>query len=183
MNIKTTTLEGCFIIEPKVFDDERGYFFESFHRKKFQELTGIKTQFVQDNESMSQRGVLRGLHFQTGKFAQSKLVRVIKGSVLDVAVDLRKDSSTFGKYFSIILSEKNKFQLFIPRGFAHGFVVLEDDTIFSYKCDNNYNKLAEDGVMYDDPDLQIDWNLSKDKMIISEKDKNLSSFKEYCLQP
>ena len=179
MNIKTTTLEGCFIIEPKVFDDERGYFFESFHQKKFQELTGVKTQFVQDNQSLSQRGVLRGLHFQTGEFTQSKLVKVIKGSVLDVAVDLRKDSSTFGKHFSILLSEKNKLQLFIPRGFAHGFVVLENDTIFSYKCDNYYNKLAEGGVMYNDPDLDIDWMLEEDEIILSEKDKRLSYFKDF----
>ena len=176
MNIKTTTLEGCLIIEPKVFDDERGYFFESFHQKKFQKLTGLKTQFVQDNQSMSQRGVLRGLHFQKGKFAQSKLVRVIKGSVLDVAVDLRKDSSTFGKHFSIILSEKNKFQLFIPRGFAHGFVVLEDDTIFSYKCDNYYNKSAEGGVMYNDPYLNIDWMLEEDEIQLSVKDRKYKNF-------
>ena len=176
MNIKTTTLEGCLIIEPKVFDDERGYFFESFHQQKFQKLTGLKTQFVQDNQSMSQRGVLRGLHFQKGKFAQSKLVRVIKGSVLDVAVDLRKDSSTFGKHFSIILSEKNKLQLFIPRGFAHGFVVLEDDTIFSYKCDNYYNKSAEGGVVYNDKDLHIDWMLNEEEMILVEKDKLLESY-------
>ena len=178
MNIKTTTLEGCFIIEPKVFDDERGYFFESFHQKKFQELTGVKTQFVQDNQSMSQRGVLRGLHFQTGEYAQSKLVRVIQGSVLDVAVDLRKDSSTFGKHFSILLSEQNKLQLFIPRGFAHGFVVLENDTIFSYKCDNYYNKSAEEGVMYNDPDLDIDWVLEEDEIILSDKDKKLKQFND-----
>ena len=179
MNIKTTTLEGCLIIEPKVFDDERGYFFESFHQQKFQKLTGLKTQFVQDNQSMSQRGVLRGLHFQKGKFAQSKLVRVIKGSVLDVAVDLRKDSSTFGKHFSIILSEKNKFQLFIPRGFAHGFVVLEDDTIFSYKCDNYYNKSAEGGVMYNDPYLNIDWMLEEKEIQISEKDEKLKMLNNF----
>ncbi len=179
MNIKATTLEGCFIIEPKVLNDERGYFFESFHQKKFHELTGVKTQFVQDNQSLSQRGVLRGLHFQTGEFTQSKLVKVIKGSVLDVAVDLRKDSSTFGKHFSILLSEKNKLQLFIPRGFAHGFVVLENDTIFSYKCDNYYNKSAEGGVMYNDPDLDIDWMLEEDEIILSEKDKRLSYFKDF----
>ena len=176
MNIKTTTLEGCLIIEPKVFDDERGYFFESFHQQKFQKLTGLKTQFVKDNQSMSQRGVLRSLHFQKGKFAQSKLVRVIKGSVLDVAVDLRKDSSTFGKHFSIILSEKNKLQLFIPRGFAHGFVVLEDDTIFSYKCDNYYNKSAEGGVMYNDPYLNIDWMLEEDEIQLSVKDRKYKNF-------
>ena len=179
MNVKTTILEGCFIIEPKVFNDDRGCFFESFHQKKFQELTGVKTQFVQDNQSLSQRGVLRGLHFQTGEYAQSKLVRVIQGSVLDVAVDLRKDSSTFGKHFSILLSEQNKLQLFIPRGFAHGFVVLENDTIFSYKCDNYYNKLAERGIMYNDPDLDIDWMLEEDEIILSEKDKRLSYFKDF----
>jgi len=181
MNIKPTTLDGCFIIEPKVLDDERGYFFESFHQQKFQELTGIKTQFVQDNQSMSQRGVLRGLHLQTGKFVQSKLVRVIKGSVLDVAVDLRKDSSTFGEHFSIILSGKNKLQLFIPRGFAHGFVVLEDDTIFSYKCDNYYNKLAEDGVMYNDPDLHIDWMIEEHEIQLSEKDMNLKTLSHFTI--
>jgi dTDP-4-dehydrorhamnose 3,5-epimerase len=176
MNIKTTTLEGCLIIEPKVFDDERGSFFESFHQKKFEEKIGLKVNFVQDNQSISQRGVLRGLHFQKGKFAQSKLVRVIKGSVLDVAVDLRKDSSTFGKHFSIILSEKNKLQLFIPRGFAHGFVVLEDDTIFSYKCDNYYNKSAEGGVMYNDPYLNIDWMLEEDEIQLSVKDRKYKNF-------
>ena len=126
---------------------------------------------------MSQKGVLRGLHFQKGKFAQSKLVRVIKGSVLDVAVDLRKESSTFGKYFSIILSEKNKKQLFIPRGFAHGFIVLENDTIFSYKCDNYYNKLAEDGVIYNDTDLNIDWMLKESEILLSEKDKKYKNLR------
>ena len=176
MKVTETNLKGCFIIEPTVFNDERWSFFESFHQQKFQKLTGLKTQFVQDNQSMSQRGVLRGLHFQKGKFAQSKLVRVIKGSVLDVAVDLRKDSSTFGKHFSIILSEKNKFQLFIPRGFAHGFVVLEDDTIFSYKCDNYYNKSAEGGVMYNDPYLNIDWMLEEDEIQLSVKDRKYKNF-------
>ena len=177
MNVKTTILEGCFIIEPKVFNDDRGCFFESFHQKKFQELTGVKTQFVQDNQSLSQRGVLRGLHFQTGEYAQSKLVRVIQGSVLDVAVDLRKDSSTFGKHFSILLSEQNKLQLFIPRGFAHGFVVLENDTIFSYKCDNYYNKESERGIIYNDPTLNIDWMLPSDQLQLSEKDLLLPKFK------
>ncbi|MDG2356764.1 MAG: dTDP-4-dehydrorhamnose 3,5-epimerase [Polaribacter sp.] len=177
MKVTETHLKGCFIIEPTVFNDERGSFFESFHQKKFEEKTGLKVNFVQDNQSISQRGVLRGLHFQKGKFAQSKLVRVIKGRVLDVAVDLRKDSSTFGKHFSIILSEKNKFQLFIPRGFAHGFVVLEDDTIFSYKCDNYYNKSAEGGVMYNDPYLNIDWMLEEKEIQISEKDEKLNLLK------
>jgi dTDP-4-dehydrorhamnose 3,5-epimerase len=179
MKVTETHLKGCFIIEPTVFNDERGNFFESFHQKKFEEKTGLKVNFVQDNQSISQRGVLRGLHFQKGKFAQSKLVRVIKGSVLDVAVDLRKDSSTFGKHFSIILSEKNKLQLFIPRGFAHGFVVLEDDTIFSYKCDNYYNKSAEGGVMYNDPYLNIDWMLEEKEIQISEKDEKLKMLNNF----
>ena len=179
MKVTETHLKGCFIIEPTVFNDERGSFFESFHQKKFEEKTGLKVNFVQDNQSISQRGVLRGLHFQKGKFAQSKLVRVIKGSVLDVAVDLRKDSSTFGKHFSIILSEKNKLQLFIPRGFAHGFVVLEDDTIFSYKCDNYYNKSAEGGVMYNDPYLNIDWMLEEKEIQISEKDEKLKMLNNF----
>ena len=176
MKVTETHLKGCFIIEPTVFNDERGSFFESFHQKKFEEKTGLKVNFVQDNQSISQRGVIRGLHFQKGKFAQSKLVRVIKGRVLDVAVDLRKDSSTFGKHFSIILSEKNKLQLFIPRGFAHGFVVLEDDTIFSYKCDNYYNKSAEGGVMYNDPYLNIDWMLEEDEIQLSVKDRKYKNF-------
>ena len=176
MKVTETNLKGCFIIEPTVFNDERGSFFESFHQKKFEEKTGLKVNFVQDNQSISQRGVIRGLHLQKGEFAQAKLTRVIKGRVLDVAVDLRKDSPTFGKHFSIELTGNNNKQLFIPRGFAHGFSVLEDDTIFAYKCDHYYNKESESGVVYNDKDLDIDWMLNEEEMILVEKDKLLESY-------
>ena len=180
MNVKQTKLKGCYIIEPKVFEDERGYFFESFNQQKFKELTGITIDFVQDNESKSSKGVLRGLHFQTGDYEQAKLVRVIKGSVLDICVDLRKDSETFGKSVSVVLSGDNKKQFFVPRGFAHGFVVLENDTIFSYKCDNGYNKNSEGGIIYNDETLNIDWQLPLNEVILSEKDKQLPTFKDFC---
>jgi len=165
------------MIEPAVFNDGRGSFFESFNKQVFKEKTGITIDFVQDNQSISQRGVLRGLHFQKGEFAQAKLVRVVKGKVLDVVVDIRPNSTTFGEHFSIILSEENNKQLFVPRGFAHGFAVLEDNTIFAYKCDNYYNKASEDGVFYNDTDLKIDWLLSKEEIVLSEKDTILPSLK------
>lgn len=171
MKIEETALPDCFIIHDTVFEDERGYFFESFNAKKFESLTGIPAQFIQDNQSASTRGVLRGLHMQTGEYAQAKLVRVLEGSVLDVAVDLRKYSSTFGKTFTIELTGENHKQLYIPRGFAHGFVVLSDKAVFFYKCDNFYNKESELGIMYNDPDLKINWQLSNDDLILSEKDK------------
>lgn len=177
MKVKETGLEGCLILEPTVFDDGRGYFFESFNQKTFTEKTGIRTPFVQDNQSMSQRGVLRGLHFQKGEHAQAKLVRVIKGKVLDVAVDIRPNSATYGQSFSIELSEENKLQLYVPRGFAHGFSVLEDNTIFSYKCDNYYNKASEGGIIYNDNELQIDWKLNQGEIMLSEKDKTLPILK------
>lgn len=167
---KETKLKGCFIIEPKVFEDSRGYFFESFNREKFNELVGLDVNFVQDNESYSTKGVLRGLHYQTGDFAQAKLVRVIKGKVLDVVVDIRKDSSTYGQHIAVELSEENKRQFFVPRGFAHGFIVLSDTAIFSYKCDNFYNKASERGIIYNDPELNIDWQLPENELIISKKD-------------
>ena len=150
MKVTETYLKGCFIIEPNIFGDKRGSFFEVFNKKIFEEKIGLKINFVQDNQSISQRGVLRGLHLQKGEFAQAKLVRVIKGKVLDVAVDARKNSPTYGKHFSIELSEKNNKQLFVPRGFLHGFATLEDNTIFSYKCDNYYEPEAEGGVVYND---------------------------------
>lgn len=178
MNIIDTRIQGCFIIEPKVFEDQRGYFFESFNLKEFNKKTGLKINFVQDNESLSSKGALRGLHFQTGKFAQAKLVRVVKGSVLDVVVDIRKNSKTFGEYVSVMLSEENKRQFFIPRGFAHGFLVLEDQTIFSYKCDNYYNKASEGGIIYNDPVLNIDWKFNNQDLIISDKDKILPKLHE-----
>jgi dTDP-4-dehydrorhamnose 3,5-epimerase len=170
MTARETILKGCFEIEPKVFEDKRGYFYESFNLEKFNTTLDINVQFVQDNESFSSKGVLRGLHFQKGEFAQAKLVRVVKGSVLDVAVDIRKGSKTFGEYVSVELSEENKKQFFVPRGFAHGFVVLSETAIFSYKCDNYYNKASESGIIYNDPTLNIDWGLAKKSLIVSEKD-------------
>ena len=176
-----TKLKGCFILEPTVFKDPRGCFFESFNQNKFSELIGQQIKFVQDNESFSSKGVLRGLHFQTGDDAQAKLVRVIKGKVLDVVVDMRKESPTFSKYFSIELSEENKTQLFVPRGFAHGFIVLSETAIFSYKCDNFYNKDSEQGLRYDDPALGIDWKLPSSEFIVSEKDLVLPTLSNISL--
>lgn len=170
MNATETKLKGCYILEPKVFNDDRGYFLESFNSKKFNELLGVDIKFVQDNESFSSKGVLRGLHYQLGQDAQAKLVRVVKGEVLDVAVDIRKKSKTFGQYISVVLSENNKKQLFVPRGFAHGFIVLSETAIFSYKCDNHYNKQSEGGIIYNDPKLNIDWKLPNNEFILSDKD-------------
>lgn len=177
MEIKETHLKGCFTLQPWVFTDDRGYFFESYNQKAFTELTGYSAEFVQDNQSLSTYGTVRGLHFQSGAHAQAKLVRVIEGSVYDVAVDLRKDSSTYGKWFGAELSGENNLQLFIPRGFAHGFSVISETALFSYKCDNFYHKASEGGIRYDDPTLAIDWQIPKDKMILSEKDLLLPYFK------
>jgi len=171
MKIETTAFKDCFIIHDTVFKDSRGYFFESFNRQKFLDATGIDANFIQDNQSASVKGVLRGLHFQKGEFAQAKLVRVLQGKVLDVAVDIRKNSSTFGQHISIELSDESNTQMYIPRGFAHGFVVLSERAVFFYKCDNFYNKNSESGVMYNDPDLKIDWQLSAEELILSDKDK------------
>ena len=176
MIAEKTNLEGCFLLRPKVYNDSRGSFFESFNQEIFNNLIGKKINFVQDNQSFSTKGVLRGLHFQQGDFAQAKLVRVVKGSVLDVAIDLRYNSPTFGKHFSIELSEINNLQFFIPREFAHGFVVLSDEAIFQYKCDNYYNKESEGGIIYNDSNLKIDWKVAKENLIISEKDLLLDSF-------
>ncbi|MBQ0768118.1 MAG: dTDP-4-dehydrorhamnose 3,5-epimerase [Bizionia sp.] len=176
MKAVPTILNQCFVIEPTVFNDSRGYFFESFNQETFNTLIGQTVNFVQDNESYSTKGVLRGLHFQKGEWAQAKLVRVVKGRVLDVAVDIRKESPTYGQHFSIELTEDNKKQLFVPRGFAHGFVVLSDTAIFSYKCDNYYNKASEGGIMYNDATLNIDWKLPSETLVISEKDAVLSTF-------
>ncbi|MBF8149010.1 dTDP-4-dehydrorhamnose 3,5-epimerase [Winogradskyella sp. F6397] len=181
MIAKETKLKGCFIIEPQVFEDKRGYFVENYNQKSFKKALGLDVNFVQDNESKSSKGVLRGLHYQTGKFAQAKLVRVIKGSVLDVVVDLRPKSPTFGEHVTIELSEQNKTQFFVPRGFAHGFLVLEDNTIFSYKCDNFYNKESEGGIIFNDEELGIDWKLSAQDLIISDKDKELPKFSKAIL--
>jgi len=171
-----TKLEGCFIIEPLVFKDERGYFMESFNERRFEKETGINAHFVQDNQSFSTRGVLRGLHYQTGEHMQAKLVSVLQGEVLDVAVDLRPGSKTYGEHVSIFLSGENKKQFFIPRGFAHGFLVLSDTASFFYKCDNFYNKESEGGIIFNDKSLGIDWGMPGDELIISDKDKVLPSF-------
>ena len=178
-----TGIKDLFIIEPQIFEDSRGFFLESYNYNDFKEL-GIENLFVQDNHSKSLKGVLRGLHFQKGEYSQAKLVRVLKGSVLDVAVDLRENSETFGKYFIVKLSEENKKMFFIPREFAHGFLTLEDNTEFFYKCDNFYNPKSEAGIIWNDSDLNINWNLKKynideSELIISEKDKKNISFKEY----
>lgn len=168
-----TEIKDCFIIKPTVFSDNRGYFFESFNEQKFNQVTGLEIHFVQDNQAKSDRGILRGLHFQNGEHAQAKLVRVLQGKVIDVAVDLRKDSPTYLQHVAVELSAENNLQLFVPRGFAHGYSVLEDNTIFCYKCDNYYNKEAEGGVFYADPNLNINWQLNEDEIILSEKDKQL----------
>jgi dTDP-4-dehydrorhamnose 3,5-epimerase len=168
-----TEIKDCFIIKPTVFSDNRGYFFESFNEQKFNQITGLEIHFVQDNQAKSDRGILRGLHFQKGAHAQAKLVRVLQGKVIDVAVDLRKDSPTYLQHIAVELSAENNLQLFVPRGFAHGYSVLEDNTVFCYKCDNYYNKEAEGGVFYADPKLNINWQLKEDEIILSEKDKQL----------
>ncbi|KAF0239397.1 MAG: dTDP-4-dehydrorhamnose 3,5-epimerase [Sediminibacterium sp.] len=178
MQVEFTTLEGCFLIHDTFFGDNRGYFFESFNRKTFLEKTGLSVDFVQDNQSNSQRGVLRGLHFQNGEFAQAKLVRVLKGSVLDIAVDLRRESKTFGQHVAVELSEDSHTQFFVPRGFAHGFVVLSAEATFFYKCDNYYNKASEGGVLFNDPDLGIDWKIDSKDVIMSEKDIVLPRLKD-----
>lgn len=171
MAVIKTDIEGVLIIEPKIFGDDRGYFFESFNEERFLAETGVNTRFVQDNESKSKRGVLRGLHFQKPPYAQSKLVRVVKGRVLDVAVDIRKGSPTYGKYVAVELSEDNHRQFFLPRGMAHGFVVLSDEAIFQYKCDNLYHPESEGSVAWNDPEIGIDWGIDAASVILSEKDK------------
>lgn len=176
MEVKNTSFKDLIICTPTVFNDERGYFYESYKDTIFQEETGLSPQFVQDNQSQSTYGVLRGLHFQIGEMAQAKLVRVIEGEVLDVVVDLRKDEPTFGQSFSIVLSSENKKQLFIPKGFAHGFLVLSQKATFFYKCDNYYHKESERGLKFNDPQLGIDWQLDTKDLILSEKDQNLPDF-------
>ena len=177
MNIIDTAIPDIKIIEPKVFNDARGYFFESWNRNAFKDA-GIDCSWVQDNESKSVFGVLRGLHFQAAPYTQAKLVRIISGAVLDVAVDIRKGSPTFGKHVAVELSSENKRQLFIPRGFAHGFAVLSETACFAYKCDNIYHPASERGVAFNDPELAIDWQIPEEKMILSPKDLKHPSFKE-----
>lgn len=178
MRVEPVFTEGVFLIKPSVYKDERGFFCEFFNRDTFEKETGIKVNFVQDNLSQSSKNVLRGFHFQLKPYEQAKLVSVLKGAVLDVIVDLRKDSKTFGQYFSVELNEENKYQLFIPKGFAHAYLALQDDTLFFYKTDHFYHKKAEAGIIYNDPDIGMFWPIDNDKIIISEKDKNLRSFSE-----
>ena len=175
MNLIKTTLDGLVVLKPTIFKDNRGYFMESYNQKNINDLLGT-VNFVQDNESESSRGVLRGLHFQKPPYAQAKLVRCLKGSVLDVVLDLRKDSKTYGIFETTLLTEENKKQLFIPKGFAHAFVVLSETAIFSYKVDNYYNPDSESGVLWNDLDLNIDWKINKNEIIVSEKDKSLPTF-------
>ncbi len=175
MQFIETYIKGVWVIEPKVFSDDRGYFMEAFKEDEFENHIG-KVNFIQDNESKSTKGVLRGLHYQKGCFSQAKLVRVIKGEVYDVAVDLRKSSPTFGRYFGLLLTETNKKQLYIPRGFAHGFLVTSDEAIFTYKVDNTYTPEAEASIIYDDANLMIDWPFNIEKLILSDKDKAAKAF-------
>ena len=177
MNIRKTNIEGVVIIEPRVFGDARGYFFESYSARDFAEVADV--QFVQDNESRSCYGVVRGLHFQRPPYAQAKLVRVVEGRVLDVAVDIRKGSPTYGHYVSAELSAENHLQFFIPQGFAHGFAVLSETAVFQYKCDNFYHPEAEGAIAWDDPVLAIDWQVPADRVLLSDKDKNHPLFKDF----
>ncbi|NEU10305.1 dTDP-4-dehydrorhamnose 3,5-epimerase [Flavihumibacter sp. R14] len=179
MELIETPLQDCFLLKPIVFDDPRGFFFESFNQKRFNDLVGQEVNFIQDNQSYSSYGVIRGLHFQKGEHAQAKLVRVLKGAVLDVALDLRPHSSTFGKHFSIELSEENRLQLFIPQGFAHGFAVLSENAEFFYKCDNYYNRQSEGGILYNDKTLSIDWQLPEADILVSDKDRENPGFELY----
>jgi len=176
MKVIETKLKGCYIIEPNVIKDDRGYFMESYNEQKLAEAIGQPLRFVQDNESFSTKGVLRGLHYQCGEHAQAKLVRVLQGEVIDVAVDIRPNSPTYGQYETAVLSAENKRQFYIPRGFAHGFLVLSETATFFYKCDNFYNKDSEAGIFYNDPTIKIDWNFDTNKLIISDKDKNQPLF-------
>lgn len=178
MNVTETKLKGCFVIEPKVFEDKRGSFFESYNKQKFEEAIGQKVDFVQDNQSISKKGTLRGLHFQMGEFAQSKLVRVLSGEVLDVVVDLRAKSETFGQHFKLKLSTENKKMFFIPKGMAHGFLTLSEEAVFAYKCDEYYHKASENGILYNDESLQIDWEYPMESVVLSQKDRELPKFKE-----
>ncbi|MEC3877598.1 dTDP-4-dehydrorhamnose 3,5-epimerase [Chryseobacterium salviniae] len=178
MKIKQTPLKDCYIIEPTIFEDERGYFFEKYNENRFEELTGMNGHFVQDNISKSSYGVIRGIHLQKAEHAQAKLVSCLEGRVWDVAVDLRKESPTFGKWFGIELTAENKIQLYVPRGFGHGFSVLSETAVFAYKCDNFYNKESEAGVIYNDPLLNIDWIVPAEDAVLSEKDQVLPLFNQ-----
>ncbi len=178
MPFSKTTIEGLLVFEPRVFEDDRGYFYEAFNQNEFEEA-GLKVHFVQDNQAKSTRGVLRGMHYQVGAYGQAKLVRVIQGEVLDVAVDIRPDSPTFGQHVSVVLSAENKKQMFVPRGFAHGYLVLSETAEFFYKCDNFYSKAHEGGILYNDPKLNIDWPFPNNELILSGRDLNLPAFGQH----
>ena len=179
MKAEKVDIEGIIVFTPEIYTDLRGHFFESFNASIFAELTGLNISFIQDNESYSKFGVLRGLHYQTPPYQQGKLIRVVQGKVLDVSVDVRENSDTYGQCFSIELSQDNKKQVYIPAGFAHGFVTLSEMAVFSYKCTNFYNKSSESGIIYNDRNLNIDWKIDKEKIIISEKDENLPEFENH----
>jgi dTDP-4-dehydrorhamnose 3,5-epimerase len=183
MDIQKFNIEGLLLIKPKVFGDERGYFFESFNKKSFEEAVGKTVNFVQDNESKSSYGVLRGLHFQRPPFTQAKLIRVIEGKVLDVAIDLRANSPTYGQHQSVILTGENKHQFFVPRGFAHGFLVLSETAIFAYKVDNDYAPTHDDGIIYNSESLGIDWTIDEKDIQLSGKDRKLQTFAQYSKSP
>ncbi len=181
MIVEPVFAKDVFLIKPKVYSDKRGFFYEFFNARVFEEQTGLQANFIQDNLAQSQQWVLRGFHFQKGAFAQAKLVSVLKGAVLDVIVDLRQSAPTYGQYFSVELNEYNKYQLFIPRGFAHAYLSLMPDTLFYYKVDNKYHQPAESGIRFDDPDLNVDWGVSADKFLLSPKDLQLPFFKDILL--
>jgi dTDP-4-dehydrorhamnose 3,5-epimerase len=181
VNITPTTLKDCVIIEPKVFTDSRGIFFESFNKKILEKELNTQLTFVQDNHSVSVKGALRGLHFQKGNKSQAKLVRVVQGAVLDVVVDLRKDSPTFKKHFKTVLTSESRHMIYIPKGMAHGFIAVQNNTVFLYKCDSYYDKESESGIFYNDPDLNIDWEFDSDQLILSDKDRELPLLKDLDL--
>lgn len=181
MKLTETPLAGLFILEPKVLEDNRGYFMESYNKKKLEHL-GLVSEFVQDNHSRSHKGVIRGLHFQNPPFQQTKLIRSVAGDILDVVVDIRTASETYGQHFSVILSDQNKKQLYVPAGFAHGFAALSDEVEILYKCDQFYSKESEGGLLYNDPEFQIDWHIELEKALVSEKDKVHPLFKEFKSQ-
>jgi dTDP-4-dehydrorhamnose 3,5-epimerase len=181
MKVIESPLKGCFILEPTIYEDDRGLFFEAYQKIRFEQSIGKKVEFIQDNVSISKKGVLRGLHFQKGESAQAKLVNVLKGEVLDVIVDIRKESPSFGKHFKMRLSAENKTSIFIPKEMAHGFLALSDEVIFSYKCDALYDPKSEAGILYNDPTLDIDWEIDEDKLIISAKDLRLPLLKDLKL--
>jgi dTDP-4-dehydrorhamnose 3,5-epimerase len=183
MEVEFFDIKGLALIKPTVFEDHRGYFIETFNKSKFNSLYGPTDEFVQDNESSSSYGTLRGIHFQKPPYAQSKLVRVIKGEVLDLAIDLRAASPSFGKWKSFLLTEKNKHQVYVPKGFGHAFVVLSETAIFSYKVDNYYHPESDSGIIWNDKSLHIDWQINDSDLLLSEKDKNLRSFEEYANDP